>query len=274
MPHLATLTTKSKADAPGRGLQRLAIIVSWTLPIGLIFTMLPSVSNELLILSHMAQSLVTVFFIIVLVVFSCLSLANLWGPFLSGPETLADLFRNVGAVPEAITTLTCLTVILALFSTLYYSSYFIFRSNIPTWERQGARSRILYVNGGVAALEIIFGTTIVRLLNSVPESVFQRSQIGTTFYAPASLALVQGGMALLGFGLMVAGPSAFRLPASYEPILKSSDTQSRPTAESAENEVRIIPQAPVNQSLAALYQAQQQQRRQLMIETKRKFTVR
>lgn len=272
MAHLATLTTKSKADAPGRGLQLLAVIVSWTLPLGLILTMLPSVSNDLQI-SQRAQMLAPLLFIIALIVFSCLSLANLWETFSSGPETLADIFRNVGAVPEAITALTCLTIMLALFSTLYYYYYFMFQP-IPTWERQGARSRILYVNGGVAALEIIFGTAIVRLLNSVPESVFQRSHIGTMFYAPAILALVQGGIVFLGFGLMVAGPSAFRLPASYEPILKSSDTQSRPTAESAENEVQRIPQAPINQSLAALYQAQQQQRRQLMIETKRKFSVR
>lgn len=274
MAHLETLTTESEADSPGRGLKLLAVIVSLTLPVDLIGAMLPSKSNVLLAGPLLISLGFTPFLILFLVAFSCVCLAKLWGPFIGGSETLADLFRNVGAVPEVITTLTCLTVILGLFLTLYYFWYFVFRSNVPTWERKGARSRILYVNGGVAALQIIFGATIVRLLNSVPESVFQRSDIGTLFYGPAALAILQGGLALIGFGFMVAGPSAFRLPASYEPILKISDTQSRPTAEPADIELQRIPPAPGNHSLAALYQAQQQQRRQLTIETERKFTVR
>jgi len=276
MASLATLTTQPAATPSlSRGRWLMASLASWTLPTGLGFALftfydVPTSGSSLIL------TVACPFFIFFLILFSCLSLANIWLPFEGGPKLLADAFRDAGALPEAISLFTSLTALIAVFSCFSYFLFFRFRTDVPTWERRGTGSRMLYLNGVVSGLEIIFAATLIRLLNSVPHSLMDHSSIGRVFYAPAVLGLGQGSISMIGFVLMVAGPSHVRLPDKYEPIVKAMDSPSRSVAnivESGAQTNRSVAQAAPNQSMAALYQAQQRQRQLLVIQTKRILTV-
>ncbi|TGJ83047.1 hypothetical protein E0Z10_g5713 [Xylaria hypoxylon] len=273
MAHLDALTIKSAAHAPSsRGIRLIALLASLTFPLGLIYAIYPYWRWSLI---TGAVGFVILFFPISSIIFLGWSLDALRTPLDGGPETLADELRDIGVVPAPITIFTSLTVVLVALSTFSYYLYFLLRPNVPIWERQGTGSLMLYVNAVVSALEIISAATLIRHLNSVPESLTELS-IGNYFYAPAYIGLVSAGISILGIVLMVAGPSSLRLPDSYEPTSKASDHPRRSTPDSANRQAQTnpgVPQAAGNQSLAALYQAQQQQRQQLIIQTKRKFMV-
>ena len=197
--------------------------------------------------------------------------------FEGGPETFSDTLRNAGVVPEVIITFATLTVALVVLSAFSYHFYFLLRRNIPIWERRGVGSYMLYVNVIVSALEIISASMLIKFLNSVPDSLLQRSGAGGFFYVPAYIGLLSAGSSVVGIVLMVAGPSRVRLPDTYEPIAIATDhpyhAVPSSSAGSRVQTSRGTPQSAENQSLAAVYQAQKQQRQQLMVQTKTNFMV-
>lgn len=275
MAPLATLAPKSAEDKPsGRGFRLMAEVAIFTIPTHLMQGMFRQEEDdpyfgpsELAIPPIFLGFLATVGG----------SLWEIWGKNRYGTgTTLAVVFRDGGAVPEAITAVISLITILAVSSFVLYFACVLHPQNVPTWERRGPGSRLLYVNGFISGLEIISSATLLGLLNSVPDSAMELGLRPHMLYAVAPLGLVQGGMSLVGFVLMVAGPSPFRRPKSYKPISKAADNPSRPAADSAEGGTQTnqgISQAAETQTLATLYQAQRQQRQELMKHTQRKFKV-
>ncbi|KAF7504083.1 hypothetical protein GJ744_002848 [Endocarpon pusillum] len=101
--------------------------------------------------------------------------------------TLAEIFRDAGAAPKVITAVISLITILAVSSFVLYFAYVLHPQNVPTWERRGPGSRLLYVNGFISGLEIISSATLLWLLNSVSNSAMEPQNI---LYGLASLELV------------------------------------------------------------------------------------
>lgn len=199
------------------------------------------------------------------------------GTIICDSPTAAEVLRAGGAKPEAITALSMLALVLGVFSHFsYYESFRLgVRGNV--WNRRGHGSRPLYLNGFISGLQVICSATLAGFLNKVSISSIKRIQQGGIIYTPAVFGLLQGGMSLAGLALMVAGPSPFRLPKSYEPTVKVAQNRRVSTAEPnvSVNLAEICTsQAAEPSTLATLYRAQRQKRQELIEQTQSKLEVR
>jgi hypothetical protein len=278
--YLATLPTEPPVTSLSRGYRQIATVASWVFPVGLGGALFAFYNVPTLEVFYCHEFILIASLISTILLFS-FSLVRIWTSMDDNPKILADLFRDAGVLPQTITVFTCLTALIAVFSFFSYSLFFLIRSHVPMWQRRGKGSWILYMNAVISGLEIIFAATLIKLVSSVRDSLMKHSGVDHSGvdvnYALGCFELLQGTSSLLGFLLMVAGPSFVQLPENYEPISKLDDHPSRSivsTVEAGAQTNRGVPQAILNQPLANLYQAQQQRRHQLVIETKGNFAVR